>query len=83
MYQARCERHTPHATPVRADSPVKYRSEPLADCTTLALRYGQRSARASGWHDGRCGQYGSGPKPTSTQQSLMRTPVLSSTGASR
>jgi len=40
------------------------------------------SSRASGRDDGRCGQYGSDPKPTSTQQSLiMRTPVLSSTGA--
>jgi len=26
--------------------------------------------RASGRHDGRCGQYGSGRKPTSAQQSL-------------
>ena len=28
------------------------------------------SSRASGRHNDRCGQYGSGPKPTSTQQSL-------------
>jgi len=37
----------------------------------------ETSSRASGQHDGRCGQYGSGSKRTSTQQSLiMRTPVV-------
>ena len=56
-------------------------------CKTRVLMIESRpgteiSSRASGRHDSRCGQYGSGPKPTSTQQSLiMRTPVLSSTGS--
>jgi len=73
---------------------VKYTSEPLTEIhylnaktrvLTTESRPGTKISSRE-WparRPLRAVSYGSGPKPTSTQQSLMRTPILSSTGASR